>query len=84
MANRQVSEYFGGIMVKFKVYGGDPSVYVVPTGAPEGPELLEGIQLPDSRVDTRHTCSRAPVNSMRRIAKSRRQPAQTFPTCSVP
>ncbi len=37
----EVSEYFGGIMVKFKSYGGEASVYVVPTEAPEAPDLLE-------------------------------------------
>ena len=35
-----VSEYFGGIMLKMKAYGGPASVYVVPTEAPQGPELL--------------------------------------------
>jgi hypothetical protein len=45
----EVSEYFGGIMVKFKAYGGNSSVYIVPTEAPEGPELLKELAALRSR-----------------------------------
>lgn len=35
-----VSEYLGGIMVKFRAYGGPTSVYAIPTGADDAPTLL--------------------------------------------
>lgn len=35
-----VSEYFGGIVHKFKLYGGDEGIYVVPTLAPDAHVLM--------------------------------------------
>jgi hypothetical protein len=36
----QVTEYFGGIVYKFKLYGGDHAVYIVPTLAPDARMLM--------------------------------------------
>lgn len=44
-----VSEYFGGILVKFKAYGGASSVYIVPTEAPDRPDLLAELAIMRSR-----------------------------------
>lgn len=40
----EASEYFGGILAKFRSYGGDRSVYVVPTEAPDAPLLIKELQ----------------------------------------
>jgi len=41
---QQGSDYFGGIVAKFRAYGGERSVYVVPTEAPEAPLLLKELR----------------------------------------
>jgi len=35
-----VSDYLGGILAKFRSYGGPSSVYAIPTGAEDAPALL--------------------------------------------
>ncbi len=39
--SNRVSQYFGGIMEKFRLYGGDSSVYVVPVAARDAAALLD-------------------------------------------
>jgi hypothetical protein len=40
-----VSDYFGGAVIKFRTYGGDKSVYVVPTAAPDAADLLRELEM---------------------------------------
>jgi len=37
---QSVSDYLGGIMIKFRSYGGPASVYAIPTGAKDAPALI--------------------------------------------